>query len=320
MYCLYHASGRLTDGAPAAVAVASHELFWRDAGDISSRDLFYGPGGKDHQPNGPYTFVKEDLNGSNPKFVVKDRDGIKWKVKLGVEARPETSATRFVWAAGYFATEDYFLPQMQVAGMPAHLHRGQKLVLPGGVVQNVRVKREDEKKEGDWKWRQDPFTGTREWYGLRVLMAVINNWDLKDVNNSVYQDGDSQKVYLVSDLGASFGTTHLAWPLWKAKGDPGSYERSKFIVRTTTETVDFGVPGRPEFVYLIHPRDYFSRIHMEWLARKIPRKDCRWMGRLLSRLSHSQIEDAFRAAGYSAQEVQEFATVVERRIAELSQL
>src|SRR5437016_5202568 len=85
-------------------------VMWRDPADIRARDLFYGPGGKEHQPHGVFTFEKEDLEGTNPKFVVRDADGLKWKVKLGLEARPETVASRIVWAAGYYADEDYFLP------------------------------------------------------------------------------------------------------------------------------------------------------------------------------------------------------------------
>src|SRR5216110_2797235 len=67
-------------------------VLWRDPGDIASRNLFYGPGGEKNQPRGPYTFVKEDLEGSNPKFIVEDGGGVKWKVKLGIEAQPETVA------------------------------------------------------------------------------------------------------------------------------------------------------------------------------------------------------------------------------------
>src|SRR5271168_1169735 len=52
---------------------------WREPKDIRSQDLFYGPGGKEHQPHGPFTFVKEDLDGSNPKYDVRDQDGVKWK-------------------------------------------------------------------------------------------------------------------------------------------------------------------------------------------------------------------------------------------------
>src|SRR3984893_13989679 len=46
----------------------STAVFWREASDIATRNLFSGPGGKEHEPHGPFTFVDEDLDGSNPKF------------------------------------------------------------------------------------------------------------------------------------------------------------------------------------------------------------------------------------------------------------
>ena len=116
-------------------------VLWRDPGDIASRDLFYGPGGQADQPHGQFTFVEEDLDGSNPKFVVRDEDGVKWKVKLGIEARPETAASRLVWAVGYFANEDYFVPELKVDNLPAHLHRGRKYISASGVARNARLKR-----------------------------------------------------------------------------------------------------------------------------------------------------------------------------------
>ena len=91
----------------------------------------------------PFTFESEDLEGTNPKFDVRDADGVKWKIKLGAEARPETAASRFVWAVGYHTDEDYFLPMVQVDGMPSHVHRGEDLIEPGGVIRNVRLKREE---------------------------------------------------------------------------------------------------------------------------------------------------------------------------------
>ena len=162
-------------------------VLWRDPTDITSRNLFYGPGGKTHEPHGPFVFLKEDLDGSNPKFTVRDSDEVKWKVKMGIEARPETVASRIIWAIGYHTNEDYFVRDLPVESMPARLHRGQKLVVAGNSVHDVRLKREDEKKAGTWHWRNSPFTGTRELNGLRVAMAVINNWDLKDENNAIYE-------------------------------------------------------------------------------------------------------------------------------------
>jgi hypothetical protein len=294
-------------------------VLWRDPVDITSRDLFYGPGGKAHVPHGKFVFVKEDLDGTNPKFVVRDQSGTKWKVKMGNEARPETAASRIAWAVGFYTNEDYYLADLHIEGMPARLRRGQKLVAPGGYVYGVRMKREDEKKVSNWEWRRSPFTGTKELNGLRVVMAVMNNWDLKDANNAVYREG-SEYVYAVSDLGATFGTAGRSWPKDKSKGDLDSYQRSKFIGKVTDTTVSFRIPARPSFVFLVNPKEYFQRIHMESIGHDVPRQDVKWMGRLLIRLSPSQIRDAFRAAGYSPADVTAFAGIVEKRIQILTDL
>ncbi|HXM39971.1 MAG TPA: hypothetical protein VN924_01900 [Bryobacteraceae bacterium] len=236
-----------------------------------------------------------------------------------VEARPETVAARLAWAVGYYANEDYFLRDMQIEGMPAHVHRGQNLIGPGGAVHNVRLKREDEKKVGIWQWDNVGFAGSRDWNGLRVLMALIGNWDLKDVNNSVYRDGP-QRIYMVSDLGASFGSASRTWPSRRAKDNLNSYRRSKFIRRIGADSVDFQAPGRPTFVYLLNPKAYFMRVHLEYLGRNVPRADAKWLGELLARLSPAQIRDAFRAAGCSPQEIEAFSRLLESRISTLTDL
>src|SRR5215468_11205047 len=68
-------------------------VLWRDPLNIKTRNLFYGPGGAAHAPHGQLVFMNEDFDGSSPKFSVRDADGVKWKVKLGPETRPETVAT-----------------------------------------------------------------------------------------------------------------------------------------------------------------------------------------------------------------------------------
>jgi hypothetical protein len=301
-------------------------VLWRNPTDIASRDLFYGPGGEKHQPHGPFTFIKEDLDGTSPKFDVRDGNDVKWKVKLGEEARPETVATRLVWAAGYFTDEDYFLPNLQVANMPQRLHRGQELVARDGSMHNVRLKRhmKGEEKLGNWQWRQDPFTNTRELNGLRVAMALINNWDLKDENNKVleyeHKGEGPEQIYEVSDLGASFGTTGRKRSRAVSKGNLQSYRRSQFITKVTPEFVDFKTPSRPSFVLIVNPREYISRVHLEWIGKHIPRGDARWLGELMARLSPAQIREAFRAAGYSREEIEGFSKIVEGRIAKLNEL
>ena len=299
-------------------------ILWRDPDDIATRNLYYGPGGAEHQPRGKMVFVAEDHAGTNPKFDVRDSEGTKWTVKMGVEARPETAAAHLLWAAGYYTDEDYFVPSLVVDGLPSHLQRGQNLIGRDGAISNVRLERhlKNEKKAGNWRWRRNPFIGTRKFNGLRVMMALMNSWDLKDENNKVYEpeaDGQ-QKIYVVSDLGASFGTTGYSWTQTRAKGNLKSYSHSRFIGKVQPEFVDFNVPTRPALIYFFHLPGLIRRLRIRWIGRHIPREDAKWMGDLLSHLSHGQIQDAFRSAGYSPQEVDGFSKVVEGRIAELTRL
>ena len=105
-----------------------------------------------------------------------------------------------------------------------------------------------------------------------------------------------------------------------AKGNLGAYKQSKFIRRVTASTVDFQVPARPRYVYLVNPKEYRRRVHLEWIGKDVPREDVRWMGHLLARLSPKQIRDAFRGAGYSPEEADGFAEVVLRRIVMITDL
>jgi hypothetical protein len=325
------ATAKRRDKAPKPnekIAAQKKTLLWRNPDDIKSRNLFYGPGGKEHAPDSTCTFEKEDLNGTSPKFDVRDEKGIKWKVKMGPEARPETVASRLVWAVGYSVNEDYFLPELQVQDMPERLRRGQNFVHPKGTVHNVRLKRyiQGEKKVADWQWKDNPFTDTRELNGFRVVMALINNWDLKDNNNAIYEEKhaegspSAEQIYMASDLGASFGATGLGWSHAKSKGNLKAYSHSKFVSKVTPDSVDFNVPTRPALINIFDLPEFISRLQLRWIGKDIPREDARWIGQLLAQLSSAQIRDAFRAASYTPDQVEGFAQTVEARIAELNKL
>ena len=163
-------------------------------------------------------------------------------------------------------------------------------------------------------------------------MALLDNWDLKDENNAVYQakekkkspeDSDSPSLpkYGVSDLGASFGAPNFAFPFKHSRGDLKSYRHAKFIRNTTPEYVDFTCPAKPSIVWYFHDRrSWHDHNRLRWITTQVPRADARWMGQLLAQLTAQQIRDAFRAAGYSPSEIDGFAQVVEKRIAELNRL
>lgn len=324
----------------AAEKAEAKPVLWQNPGDIRSKDLFWGPGGKSSQPALPVKFVAEDTKGTSPKFDVRDSDGQKWRAKLGPEARPETVATRLLWAVGYGANDDYFFESLKVKGLPSTLQRGQEFVSdppshdaknqdprePGTEVKAVRLQihPSGEKKEQDsWNWHHNPFYGTREFNGLRVMMALVNNWDLTDDNNAVYTDpADPKKdLYIVTDVGASFGKTGKSYSEKISKGNLKAYIHSRFISKVTATHVDFNFPTHPAFIHMIiEPRVLSHYLHERWIGRHIPRKDAKWIGSLLAQLSDHQIREAFRAAGYSQEEIGEYATALEGRIAELKNL
>ncbi len=310
----------------AKPAAAGRAVIWQDPGAIASRSLFYGSGGEADQPHPPVAFLKEDKKGTNPKFDVRDRNGEKWKVKLGVEARPETVATRLLWAVGYFTEEDYFVPDLKVENLPTQLSRGQEFVQPGGDVPNVRLKRHPPhaEKNGEWHWRKNPFFGAREFNGLRVMMALINNWDVKDENNSIYDDKKTgQELYLVTDLGASLGTTGYHLGAGRGKNNLGAYKASKFISHVHKTSVDFGTPSHSPLIQILGIfwiPEFVSRWRLRWIGRGIPREDAKWIGGLLAQLTPEQLHDAFRAADYPSQDIDAYVAVVQRRIAELGRL
>jgi hypothetical protein len=320
---LVPATGRAqkaTAAAPKADAPVVPELIWRDPGDMASLDLVNGAGGRAHAPDrtATFTFVSEDPIETSPKFDIVDSHDVKWKVKLGAESQAEVAATRLLWAAGYFVDEDYYLPTVTVQGLPA-LKRGQEFVSAGGIVRGARLERKlsTVKKLGNWDWFDNPFLGQRELNGLRVMMSLLNNWDLKTINNSIYAvAGEDQ--YVVSDAGATFGNTGNS--ITRSKGVPKDYEDSAFIAKNTPEFIDFVLHSRPFFTGIFEATNYRERTKMEEITKHIPRADAQWLGQRLSRLTDEQIRDAFRASGFDTADVEQLTQTVRQRITALGVL
>lgn len=263
---------------------------------ISQRNLYLGPGGTQYRPNvRKVTFIKKETGGSNKKYRIKDASGRVWVAKIANESQPETAAVRLLWGIGYRTEINYLVPEMTIPGE--------------GTFKNVRLEaRPDGVKRGDrWNWEDNPFAGTDELQGLKVIMALINNWDLKGGNNIILESG-GERQYVVSDLGSAFGKYSvtnfrpLYW-LGRTVNKPEQYAKSKFINGTDEE-------GEIEFAY---------RGAREKLFRDIRPQDARWAGRLLSQLSDKQINDAFRAANYTAAERRTLTRALKERIRALDQ-
>ena len=286
-------------------------VLWRDPGDISALNLLDGPGGAESRPDlSRVTFLKEEKGGYSKKFRVRDAAGREWVAKLGKEAQPETAAVRLVWAAGYVTEINYLAPCVAIEGAP-NPGKDYERCQDGGFA-NVRfeARPENVKRHDAWRWETNPFAGTRELQGLKVLMALIENWDLKDDNNKVLQvsgAGGPELHYIVSDLGATFGKTGgQGGPIARirqvkgSRNEPADYAADKFLKGVEGGNVSLDYEGKNSA-----------------MMRGISAADAAWLGGLLSRLSDQQIQDAFRAANYPPEDVQTLATAVRKRIDEL---
>jgi hypothetical protein len=308
--------------SPAKASSSAAAAIWQDPGNIKAKDLLNGPGSEKHRPQLPLKFLKEDRHGQNSKFDVEDANGTKWRAKLGIEAQPEVVATRLLWAIGYFTNENYYLSNLEVKELPAHLHRGQGHVTSPDHVDGARLQRHrgNEKKDANWNWQHNPFVGTREFNGLRVMMAFLSNWDLKDENNAIFTDKDGQQQYLVTDVGTAFGASGKHWTEAASKNNLGEFRKARLISKVAPDYVDFNFPRRPPLLHLFILPSYLHQVHMRWVGNRIPRADAKWLGSLLAQLSTDQILTAFRAGGYPQDKAAAFTKVVQARIAELNQL
>lgn len=272
-------------------------VLWKKPADIASRDLYLGPGGNSMRPDlRRITFLKEEKGGYSKKYRVRDASGRTWVVKIGKEAQSETSAVRLLWGVGYLTEVNYLVPRVTIPGK--------------GTFTNVRFEARPDnwKRLDEWKWKKNPFVGSPELQGLKIMMALINNWDLKDSNNQIiaFNNGSSELHYIISDLGATFGhssTTPLFWRLTRSRNNPERYSKAKFLKGVKGDRVVLHFGGKNS-----------------GLMKTISVRDATWMAGLLAQLSDRQLKDAFRAANYSPAQVDLLSRSVRERSNQLLSL
>ena len=73
-----------------------------------------------------------------------------------------------------FFDEDYYVPEFKLTSAPT-LRRGANLIGKDGTVRRARFERKlpGLTNAGPWSWFDNPFVGTREFNGLRTMMAIL---------------------------------------------------------------------------------------------------------------------------------------------------
>jgi hypothetical protein len=299
--------------------IPAHRHLWRDPGAVETLDLTHGPGGPRFVPVQPYRFLEEHASGTQPSISVMDGAGRRWRVKWGQEVRCETFAVRLAWACGYFAEITHFVPSGTIDAC-GPLTRAASCVDNGGAFIDARFELDDPEveklfEEHSWSWTDNPFVGTRELAGLKILLMLISNWDNKDQrdvargsNTAIYLTRVSrwrrEAQYLIVDWGGSMGRWGRA-VVTRGRWDPEGFaaQTPQFVTGVTEDgLVQFGFTGQRTV-------DARANIRVE---------DVAWLCRYLGRITDAQLRAALDASGATAEETASFAASLRARIDQLT--
>src|ERR1051325_4584988 len=204
-------------------------VMWHEPTDLESRNLILGAGGEEMKPDvSQLTFIEQKKGGWSTKYRVRDAKGNEWIAKIGKEAQTDTAANRLLWALGYETEIAYLIPHAKIEGK--------------GEFDNVRLEARpaDVKRAGNWMWENNPFQTTPQFRGLKILMLMLNNWDMKDDNNEILAmrgdtTGEGELRYIISDLGATFGKT--GGFISRSRNNVPDYVKAEFIKKVNGDVI-----------------------------------------------------------------------------------
>jgi hypothetical protein len=258
------------------------------------------------QPKPPFTFQSEDTSGTRAKVMVKDANGRKWDVKFGVEASPDTFCTHLAAALGYYVEPTYFVADGVIEGAGS-LTRARKDVDKGGHFQAGRFQLRSSEphfmRTADWSWDQNPFVGTPELGGLKILNMLVSNWDDKDArdegrgsNTAIYQEG-KLLYFFIDDWGGGMGRWGKFFT--RDKWNASSFlSQSHDFVKRKGSGLDWGYVGQ----------------HSALMTKGVTPDDARWLLQYLGRVTDDQLRAGLLASGASAEETAKYVEGLRLRI------
>lgn len=307
---------RIRRAGPRRLGATRHRI-WREPTLADLSDLRFGPGGPYGAPRPPFQFVEEHFTGSQPCIAVRDGNDRLWRVKWGHEAKPEAFAARFAWALGYFAEVTHFV-QHGTIEQAVDLQRGRHSVGEDGTFRDARFELEDPSVrmffgEHSWAWDDNPFLGTPQLNGLKIVNMLLSNWDTKDrrdvsrgSNTAIFEHRVSgwtrEARYLITDWGGAmgrWGSNVVSRGRWDVEGFEA--QAAGFVTGVTDGFVGFGYQGQ----------------RTSEIARGITVDDAACFYAYAGRLTESGLRDGLAASGATAEEAARFARALMDRIEQI---
>jgi hypothetical protein len=246
--------------------------------------------------------------------AVRDARDRLWRVKWGYEAKPEAFAVRLVAALGYFAEVTHYVPSGVIEGCDG-LSRARNCVGDDGAFTEARFELEDRSvrmlfDEHSWAWDDNPFVGTKQLSGLKIVNMLLSNWDTKDrrdvsrgSNTAIFEYQVSrwsrEARYLITDWGGAmgkWGTNIVSRGRW----DPDGFEAqtASFVTGVRDGWVNFGYVGQ----------------RTAEIARGISVHDVAWFYQYARRLTVPAVRTGLIASGATEEEATRFAAAIIGRI------
>ena len=293
---------------------ATAQALWTEPRPSTASDWTWGPGGQEMAPRPPFAFVKERFGGSNPKVEVTDAAGRRWVVKFGSESHTDTFAARLLSALGYAAEPTFYVERGSIEGVRG-LKRAKRFVSKDGSFTSGRFKlrvkgsADDDGNEA-WSWNANPFVGSRELGGLKILVMLTSNWDTKDARdgkgntNTGIIHSDSKAQYAVTDWGATFGKygTFFRRNRWDWSGY--RIQTASFVKMSKDGALKWGFKGK-------HSQDITAGVGIA---------DVIWLDRYLSRITDEDLTAGFAASGASQPVAHEYTRLMRDRILQLERV
>jgi hypothetical protein len=248
---------------------------------------------------------------------VRDAARREWRVKWGHEVHTEVFGTRLAWALGYFAEPTYFVGSGTIEGT-RDLRRAKACIDEQHRFTDARFELSEPGVERHfdahgWAWHENPFVGTHELNGLKILMMLVSNWDNKDVrdvargsNTAIFEyrlpNHEREARYLIIDWGAALG----AWGsnvIQRGRWDPEAFagQNQQFVTGVEGDIVQFGYQGQ----------------RTADVAANITRADVAWFLRVADCLTDDHFRAALRASGANREEIDLFTAALRARLDQL---
>lgn len=297
--------------AALCTAAVAQPALWHDPGNVATLDLGGAAGSGVAAPKPPFTFLREDPSGTQPKAFVRDASGATWNVKFGYEVHNESFCWRIVRACGYFAEPSYFVPSGRFEKYQP-MRRTWPTLHQDGTFTDARFQFRDPALKflghRNWWWNRPPLAGTKALSGLKILIMLFSNWDNKDArvgaggpNTAIFEKA-GRLIYAFTDWGAGMGKWGSG-PGSDTNWDCAGYtaESPEFVKGVQGGSVAFG----------------WSGVINEGFRTGIPPAHVRWLMQYLGKISDAQLVAALKAAGANPAETACFAKALRQRIEEL---